>query len=181
MKAKLVISLFLLAGLVVFGCSGVKPAGYGAGTPPPVITQYFSPVDRGPYGNTIFIYLAAEDPVGDMERIAVQVTQVGYGFYPASFTYVKPNHQKKFVGYLQWNTFGEADSLPEWTNITMNITVMDRYGQQSNAVVVPYQFASGSFSNRPLPSPFNQGRMFRLGYIDIDLVNPEAPTPGGGR
>jgi hypothetical protein len=138
---------------------------------PPVITASFA-ADKGMYGDSIKVYLAAEDPDGDMEKIAVQVTQVGYESYPTSWTYLKPKYHKEFLGYLQWNTFSpDANSMPEWTRISMDITLFDREGNQSKAVVFPYEFLTGTFSSSP-PPPFDKGNMPRIGWIDIDLVNP---------
>ena len=175
MKTKIMVSVFLLVGMVLSGCSSLpqpKPPGVGN---PPVITASFA-ADKGMYGDIIKIYLAAEDPHGDMDRIAVQVSQVGYGVYPTSWTVVKPKYAKKFVGYLQWDTFSnDTPNLPEWTQISMNITVIDKGGFQSVPVILPYQFVTGAFSSPPLPAPFNQRVMPRIGYIDVDLINPQAP------
>jgi hypothetical protein len=144
----------------------------GAGNPP-VITASFA-VDKGMYGDPIKVYLAAEHSSGVMEMVAVQVTQVGYGTYPTSWSTLKPQYGKKFVGYFQWNTFSStAQSMPEWTNIIMDITVIDTPGNQSKAVVLPYQFVTGVFPNPVLPAPFNQAEMERLGWIHIELVNPQ--------
>ena len=176
MKTKVMVSVLLLMGLVVFGCSQgtmvTRPSG-----PPPVITNFYSS-DQGPYGNPIKIYLAAEDPGGDMLRIAVSVSQVGYGSYFTDWIYLKPQHQKKFVGYLMWDTNTGANTLPEWTRVTINLSVFDSAGNQSNAVVLPYTFTLGGPTNLPMPAIFSQGNVPRLGYVDINLVNPEAPMPG---
>ena len=171
MNRKLVWVL-LLTGLIVSGCSQGMMATQPVG-PPPVITAHFVPVDNGRYLDPINVYLAAESPGGSMQRIGVQVSQVGYGSYPTSWIYLKPEYQKKFVGYLQWNTgSSDARSMPEWTNITINITVFDRAGNQSNSVNIPYQFVSQNFPKAPLPPPFNQGEIPRIGWIDVELVNP---------
>jgi len=47
-------------------------------TKAPIITHAFA-VDKGYYGYIWEIYIEAEDPDADMERIAVVVNQVGYG------------------------------------------------------------------------------------------------------
>ena len=104
MSRKMIVSFLIVAGLILSGCSGlkeVKAPGYGD---PPVITASFC-VDKGMYGDPIKVYLAAEDPHGDMDRIAVQVTQTGYGFYPTSWTVDKTKIRKEVcgihpVGYL---------------------------------------------------------------------------------
>jgi hypothetical protein len=67
-----------------------------------------------------------------------------------------------------------AQMMPEWTNITIDITVIDASGNQSKAVVLPYQyqFVSGVTLSPVLPAPFDQAEMERIGWIKIDLVNP---------
>jgi hypothetical protein len=172
MNQKLVWVL-LFTGLIVSGCSQGMVAT-DPGGPPPVITAHFAPVEKGRYLDPIYVYLAAEDPAGNMDRIGVQVSQVGFGVYPTSWTRLKPEYQKKFVGYLQWNTgSSDAKSMPEWTDVTINITVFDKAGSQSNAVNIPYQFVLQNFPKAPLPPPFDRGVMPRIGWINVNLVNPQ--------
>jgi len=181
MRKTVVVSiLLLLVGLAVSGCSQGMMGSMGTDTvksvgPPPIITDYFA-AKQGEYGDVLKVYIAAEDPSGDMEKIAIRVTQVGYGFYPYSWVYLKPKYQKKIVGYLQWNTSSsEAESLPEWTQLSITIQIIDRGGNQSNVVVLPHQFVTGKQPTPLLPAPFNQGKMTRVGWIDVELVDPSAP------
>jgi hypothetical protein len=172
MKTKVITSVLLLMGVVVLGCSqgmmATKPSG-----PPPVITNFYC-VNQGVYGNPIKIYLAAEDPDGSMEKITVSVSQVGYGMYFPNWTYLKSQYLKKFVGYLMWDTESAGTSyMPEWTRLTISVSVFDRAGNQSNTVTMPYMFALGGPTNLPMPAVFNQRGIPRLGYVDIALMNPE--------
>jgi hypothetical protein len=137
----------------------------------PVITNAFA-VDKGRYGTIWKIYIEAEDPDGDMLRIASVVEQPGYGHYPTNWTYLKPQYKGHFKGYLQWNTFSsKAGTLPEWTQITLYVSVMDRANNESNIVAFPFTFEIGAKSE-PIPAPFNEKDLPRLGYLSIDLVNP---------
>ena len=139
----------------------------------PIITHAFA-VDRGYYGDTWKIYVEAEDPGGQMLRIASVVDQVGYGYYPTDWIYLKPQDEKHFKGYLQWNTYSnKARYLPEWTQISLKVSVFDKNGNESNEVVFPFTFevTPKQYVDKP-PAPFNQGDVPRLGYIAIDLVNP---------
>jgi len=144
------------------------------GTHAPIITNAFA-VDKGYYGNIWRIYIEAEDPDGDMLRIAAVVDQVGYGHYPTDWIYLKPPYQKHFKGYIQWNTFSsKASYLREWTQITLKISVMDKAGNESNEVVFPFSFETGvkgQYQSKP-PAPFDQGDLPRVGYIHIDLFEP---------
>jgi len=182
MRRKRLTYLLLLVGLMVWGCAGTSDSMLNAPNPPgvgspPVITASFA-VDKGRFGDPIKVYLAAEHSTGVMEMVAVQVTQVGYGTYPTSWSYLKPQYGKKFVGYFQWNTSSPmAQMMPEWNDITMDITVIDTSGNQSKAVVLPYQFVTGAHPSPVLPAPFDQAEMERIGWIRVDLVNPSRVRP----
>jgi hypothetical protein len=144
------------------------------GTHPPIITHAFA-MDKGYYGAIWRIYIEAEDPDGDMLRVAAVVDQPGYGHYPTDWIYLKPQNQKSFKGYLQWNTFSsKASYLREWTQIELKVSVIDKAGNESNVTVFPFTFETGvkgQYRNKP-PAPFDQGDLPRLGYIYIDLFEP---------
>jgi hypothetical protein len=152
------------------------------GTHAPIITNAFA-VDKGYYGNIWRIYIEAEDPDGDMLRIAAVVDQVGYGHYPTDWIYLKPPYQKHFKGYIQWNTFSsKASYLREWTQITLQVSVIDKAGNESNVVIFPFSFETGvkgQYQYKP-PAPFDQGDLPRLGYIYIDLFEPTQMGNDGG-
>lgn len=151
----------------VFGNSVDKPKGN-----PPVITASFA-VEKGFYGYVWKIYLEAEDPDGDMAKIAVQVEQLGYGTYPTDWSIIKEPLRKQLRGYLQWNTFSSRTSfLREWTYITVKVSILDKAGHWSNEVVFPFEFVSGGMKKVSPPPPFDKEGLPRLGYIHIDLVEP---------
>jgi len=135
----------------------------------PVINHVFA-ADKGPYGCVWKIYIEAEDPDGEMDRISVRVNQVGYGYYPTDWIMIKPQHRKHLVGFLQWNTFSsKASYLPEWTQISVKISIFDKTGNESNEMIIPFTFESGEKDQYPLPAPFNQGDIPRIGNIMVDL------------
>ena len=145
-----------------------KPEGKG-----PIITHTFA-VEKGYYGYIWKIYLEAEDPDGQMLRIASVVDQVGYGHYPTDWIYLKPQYRNHFKGYIQWNTFSSnASYLPEWTQITLKVSVVDKAGNESNEVIFPFTFeiTPEQYSYKP-PAPFDQVGLPRLGYIAINLYYP---------
>jgi hypothetical protein len=178
-----VVSLFFIRGgktQPLFGPEGGKPSR--PGTKAPIITHAFA-VDKGYYGYSWKIYIEAEDPDGDMLRIASVVDQTGYGHYPTNWIYLKPPYQKHFKGYIQWNTFSSNTSyLTEWTQITLKVSVFDKAGNESNEVIFPFTFEIGVRSPYPttLPSPFDQGDLPRLGYVQIDLYDPSRMGGGDG-
>ena len=183
MSSKKILSLVsILLALTFFvpgqGWTQLIPYAGGAqpkpGTHAPIITNAFA-VDKGYYGTIWRIYIEAEDPDGDMLRVAAVVDQVGYGHYPTDWIYIKSQNQKHFKGYLQWNTFSsKASYLREWTQITLKISVMDKAGNESNEVVFPFSFETGvkgQYQSKP-PAPFDQGDLPRVGYVHIDLFEP---------
>ena len=177
-KSFWLLSLFLSVILLTAsqGWTQLKP-----GTKPPLIAHAIA-VEKGIYGYIWKIYIEAEDPDGDMLRIASVVDQVGYGHYPTDWIYLKSQYQKNFKGYIQWNTFSSRTSfLREWTQITLKVSILDKAGKESNIVVFPFTFESGVKDQYryKLPAPFNEGDLPRLGYIHIDLFEPAAS--GGGR
>ena len=135
----------------------------------PRITHSFA-ADKGSYGCVWKIYLEAEDPDGDMLKIASSVDQVGYGRYPTDWIYLKPQYRKAFKGYIQWNTFSsKASSLPEGTQISVKISIFDKAGNESDAIKVPFTFESGVKNQSTLSAPFNNGNIPLIGNITVDL------------
>ena len=159
-----IMALLLFSGLQ--GWAQPKP-----GTKAPVITDSFA-VERGIYGYIWKIYIEAEDPHGEMLKIASVVDQPGYGRYPTGWLYIKPEYRKHLKGYIQWNTFSsKTPFLYEWSNITLRVSIIDKAGNESNEVVFPFTFETGVKDqyNYKLPAPFDQGHLPRLGYISTNL------------
>ncbi len=142
-------------------------------TKPPKIINSFA-VERGPYGYIWKIYLEAEDPEGDMDKIASLVEEPGFGSYFTDWIILKPQYRKYFKGYIQWNTRSVSGSLPEWTQITLRVSIFDKAGNESNEVVFPFTFEHGIKSpyQYELPSPFDKKDLPRIGHINIDLFPP---------
>jgi len=148
----------------------------------PVIAHAFA-VEKGSYGFIWKIYIEAEDPHGEMLKIASVVDQPGYGRYPADWIYLKSQYQKGFKGYIQWNTFSsKAPYLREWTEITLTVSIFDKAGNESNPVVFPFTFETGIKDQYQykLPAPFDEGDISKLGNIFIDLYEPTLFGADGG-
>jgi len=166
-----------LLGVVIFLVFFSIPQGWAQprpGTKAPIITNAFA-VDKGYYGYIWKIYIEAEDPDGEMLRIALSVEQPGYGQYPTDWIYLSPQYRKHFKGYIQWNTFSsKAPYLVEWRQIILKVSVFDKAGNESNEVVFPFTFQSGPGNpyQYELPAPFNEGNIPKLGYISVDLYEP---------
>ena len=148
-------------------------------TKPPVITNSFA-VEKGQYGYIWKIYIEAEDPDGDMNRIYYVIDQPGAGRYPYNWIMVKPQYRSHFKGYIQWNTFSSRGPLGEWTYIKLTLSIIDKAGNESNEVVFPFSFESGIKDQYryQLPAPFNEGNLPRIGYIHTDLFDPAMADRG---
>jgi len=140
------------------------------GTGVPVIKASHAP-ERVRYGDVLKIYIEAESPDGDMLRISVLATQVGYGRHPTDWVYLKPEHRNYFKGYLQWNTSDSPTPISEWTQVTLEVSILDKVGRESNVVVFPFQFVSEAIPESQPPAPFAEGDP-RLGYLNIHLFEP---------
>ena len=180
MRKIILIFPLLLVSLWLMGCTGSMTgstmatamlAAPTADSKPPVITSFFGP-GLARYGDPIGFYIAVEDPNNDMMRVAVVITQQGYGTYETDWTYLNADQQGRFKGYLQWNTLSKHGSIPEWNRVTVGISVMDKTGLWSNEVVIPLMFVYNAVGYEPPPAPFDQRDVPRLGYIHIDLFNP---------
>ncbi len=174
MKIKIRICLMALLFGIVFsialqGWAQPEPEAGG-----PTIVHAFA-VDKGYYGYIWKIYLEAEHPNGQMLRIACSVDQPGYGHYPADWVYLKPEFQKHFKGYIQWNTFSSnASTLSEGTQIVLRVCIFDKAGHESKEIFFPFTFLSEARDQPNLPAPFDQGANPRLGYLHIDLYSPDS-------
>jgi hypothetical protein len=172
--------LFGLFFFILFeGCASLPVSPPGT---KPVITHAFINRQEGIYGSILKIYMEAEDPQGFMFKVATSVDQVGYGYYPTDWVYLEPQYEHHLIGYLQWNTFSsDASRMPEWTQLTIKVSIFDTGGNESNEVVFPLEFVSQAVPESPLPPPFDQGNLPLLGYIDINLYNPFETGGAGGR
>lgn len=173
--------LFVLGSVLVLWLMAIPVVGAqpSPGSKAPIITRTFA-VESGIFGEPWRVYIEAEDPDGDMLRVAAVVIQVGYGYYPTSWTYLKRESGKSLRGYLQWNT-SSSQYQPEWSRLTLTVSVFDRAGNESNEVVFPYTFETGiRRSSKPTP-PFDQGDVARLGYVNVNLYDPSRMGSGGSR
>jgi len=182
MKTRTVFVSLLIAGFMIVGYSDANAQALGSPKlegKPPIITSFYAP-GQVSNGDPLKIYVAAEDPDGEMLRVAVVVSQLGLGDYPTDWTYLKSGDQKSFKGYLQWNTMSSrASILPERTHVTVKVSVFDKSGNESNEVVMPMVFVSSAVTYPPAPAPFDNNGVRRLGYIDVRLVNPYRDSDRG--
>src|SRR3990172_12147074 len=89
------LSVFFAATFLVVFTGGAQPLfpylggkGPKAGSHAPIITHAFA-VEKGYTGYIWKIYIEAEDPDGDMRRIASVVEEPGFGSYPTDWINLK--------------------------------------------------------------------------------------------
>jgi len=170
MKIKIIPCIFgVLAMTFLFFSSGwaqSKPESKA-----PIISSSFA-IEKGYFGYAWKIYIEAEDPDGDMYKIISAVDQPGWGPYFPDTIMIKPQYQRNLKGYIQWNTSSSHTStLSPFTIITLEVSIFDKAGNESNVVVFPFQFVTGAVPKYELPSPFSKDDP-RLGYVHIDLYEP---------
>jgi len=167
MKTKIFLCIFGVLAITLFFFSFGR-AQSKADSKGPMITNSFA-IEKGYYGYAWKIYIEAEDPTGDMYKIVSTVDQPGWGQYFSDTIPIKPQNQHQLKGYIQWNTFSPtAPYIKEFTIITLKVSILDKAGNESNVVVFPFEFVTGSVPKYELPSPFNKDDM-RLGYVQINL------------
>ena len=138
----------------------------------PVITHAYA-IDRGRYGTVLKIYLEAEDPNGDMDKIVTQVHQPGWGNYFPDFIILKPQYKKSFKGFIQWNTHSSnAAFLYDWDRVTVRVSVTNKKGLDSNVFEFPFTFEDTTGKAPRPPAPFDQGDLPKIGSVSINLYNP---------
>lgn len=168
--------IFWVAGVMIALVLFLSLQGWAqsqSGSSAPVITHAFT-IDKIKYGDILKVYIEAEDPHGEMMKIATVVDQAGSGRYPTSWVYLKPADRKHFKGYLQWNTYSsKTPYVSEWTPIVLTVSVLDKFGNESNAFAFPITFESGvkRASSYQVPAPFDQSDVKKLGSIDVDLMD----------
>lgn len=164
-------------GLVTGIAFIMAPAGWGQSKPAvkgPVIINCYA-LDKGVYGTIWKIYIEADAGDIAMGKVAVVVDQSGYGRYPADFILLDPQFRDHLIGYLQWNTLSSrGTALREGTQIALRVTIIDKAGNQSNEMVLPFTFVSEGKDQDELPAPFDQENIPRLGHISIDLIGQES-------
>jgi hypothetical protein len=156
-----------LTVIVIFFIVSQGTAQPKPGMNAPVITHSFA-IEKGRYLDVVKLYIEADDPDGDMLRIATVVNEPGSGLRLPDWIYLKPRHGHHFAGYLQWNTHS-LFGVEEWHNVPLKVSVFDKNGNESNVVIFPFEFVSEVLPKPQPPAPFSQGDISRLGHVMIEL------------
>lgn len=141
------------------------------GGSPPVIIHGFASEELS-HGDIWKIYVEASDPDGDMRQFVCVFYHAGYGYYSADYVVIKKPHREKMKGYLDFfSSAGAGLWLPEWTQLSLTVYILDKGGNTSNKVVFPLVLSRAAKQGTP-PTPFDVGELDKVGTITVDLINP---------
>ena len=156
----------------------VQPPGMeGQFADSPKILKYGA-VNRLRQGQTWRVFVAAEDPNGDMEEIFFKLHQPGQGTYDDTRR-LNGDDTRAFSGYFYLNTpFAMSEGL--WgRTLTLTFNIRDKVGLSSEIVSLPFKFV-GTRVDQPLPVGFTEDDVRSLGAIRIQIYR-EDKREGFGR
>jgi len=158
-------------GLMLVGCSGpLQEVPTGEPGSPPKITASFSPMELG-RNDTWRVYIAADDPDGDMFEAVATLNQSAYGYRGASPYRIKKEHRAAMMGYfVVYNRRGGL-WVSDGSWLELSVYLMDRAGNKSTTVVFPVVFGMGP-KKEPLPAPFNEKELSQLGAFWFEISDP---------
>jgi hypothetical protein len=154
-------------------CVGAGRVTSTSGTQPPAITRSYA-ADKGGYGQTWKIYIEAEDPDGDMFKIASELQQEGVRYQKSVDTiFVKKRDQKSLKGYLALDTFFLREpGLSVSSRLALRVSITDKAGNESKTAVFHFEYTGKTSEPTSLPAPFDQGDIPKLGNIVIEGKYP---------
>jgi len=137
----------------------------------PAILKYGA-VDRLRSGQTWRVFVAAEDPDGDMDAVVFRVYQPGTGWYPAHFKKLREAGSRSFSGYFFLNTPGFWTYDMWGLRLTLTFEIRDKAGHRSDVITLPLQFV-GKKIKQPVPEGFTEEDVRSLGPIMIEFVRED--------
>jgi len=135
---------------------------------PVIITAFASTELR--QGETWKVFLQAQDPDGDMNRIVCTLEQPGVGVQPASFIKIREDRRRNLSGYIFLNT-GSVSGF-QFTSCRLTVQIQDKKGNPSNSVSFPLTLNPRAVQQSPPPGVF---RDEDLGPVQIPF--PSMPGP----
>lgn len=167
--------LTILLPLVIgpMGCSRPQqPKGLEGYFPDaPKILKYGA-ASRIKGGQTWRLYVAAEDPNGDMEAVIFEMHQPGQGMYPTHTRRLNGEATRRFAGYFYLNTPGMLQEDLWGLTLTLTFKIRDRVGYTSEVISLPLKFV-GTRTEQPVPEGFNEDEVRSLGAILIHLYRED--------
>ena len=165
--------------VLLFGCAQPQqPRGLeGYFENAPKIVKYGA-VGHLRAGQTWQVFVAAEDPNGDMEAIIFDLDQPGgHPPYLGHVRRLKGEDTKAFSGYFYLNTPRRYREGLWGLTLTLKFKIRDRVGYTSEIVKLPLKFV-GQKVEQPVPQDFTEAEIRPLGPI---LINIYVEDEGRGR
>ena len=135
---------------------------------PVIITAFASTELR--QGETWKVFLQAQDPDGDMNRIVCTLEQPGGGVQPVSFIKIREDRRRILSGYIFLNP-GSASGFP-FARCHLTVQIQDKRGNPSNSVSFPLTLNPRAVQQSPPPGVFQDED---LGAVLIPF--PSVPGP----
>ena len=135
---------------------------------PVIITAFASTELR--QGKTWKVFLQAQDPDGDMNRIVCTLEQPGVGVQPASFIKIREDRRRNLSGYIFLNT-GSVSGF-QFASCRLTVQIQDKKGNPSNSVSFPLTLNPRAVQQSPPPGVFQDED---LGPVQIPF--PSMPGP----
>ena len=161
------------AGILFYGCSEPltrEDLGARHGRQAPRIEKYGA-VDRLKVGQTWRVFMAGEDPDGDMDAVIFEMYQPGRGWYPPHIKKLKKEAWKSFAGYFFLNTPAFWPHM--WgLQLSLKFKIRDKAGHTSQMITLPLRFV-GKQVDQPVSEGFGNEDVRSLGPIMIKLVRED--------
>jgi len=130
----------------------------------PVIISVFASKEVR-QGETWKVFLLAEDPDGDMNRIVCTLEQPGVGLAPVSMIKIRDDRRRNLSGYIFLNTASNS-GIP-FATCRLAVQIQDKKGNPSNSVSFPLSLNPRAVQQSPPPGV----------YQDEDLGPVQIPFP----
>lgn len=164
-----IILTIIFLPFVMGSCTSLVEREAKPGGSPPVITNSFASRE---VAQTQFwrIYLEAQDPDRDMQKIVCFIQQPGSGPSSRSLS-IRKGEEASLFGILACYFSPPRSGVSEWTELTLTIFIRDRGGNVSNKVTFPVAISPRAGQEAP-PAPFDTGTMRILWGIGVSLFSP---------
>jgi len=172
--------VMVVSAALLLGCAGMQP--YSASTPvdrglaPIILDAYAAPTVS--WGSNWMIYVRAEDPKGDMKRLAAVLWQAGVGYYPTEVTRLKEGERGAFSGYLYLAI--PPDSCFYSDEFELTLIVRDSEMNGSKPVKLPLRFDLNARQQVPEKWQGEANRQIAALMFDVECSSHYNRSGNGG-
>jgi len=177
MGFKRLLLVVLLVSLYSFSCAPrltLVQLEEKYGSSKPLIVKYGA-TERISGGTSWRVYMTAEDPDGDMDKVTFELKQPGRGIYPSQRKKLDSDQGKTFSGYFFLRTPSTSvKNVGAYQAITFTLKckVVDKAGHTSEEITLPFRIVTGKIE-QPVPPNFGENEVQSLGPILIKIISEE--------